>query len=99
MCSILNKLLFVLAVNVKFVQNGFQVHFLELTAENLRFASYYGSHMVLQKAPARAVVWGYGETGAEVVLSLSGSHNVYANSAHVVNGKVSNARANHMIVT
>ncbi|XP_019325925.1 PREDICTED: LOW QUALITY PROTEIN: sialate O-acetylesterase [Aptenodytes forsteri] len=30
----------------------------------LGFASYYGDHMVLQKEPAGAVVWGYGEPGA-----------------------------------
>lgn len=35
-----------------------------------RFASYYGDHMVLQQQPARAVVWGYGEPGARVVVSL-----------------------------
>ncbi|XP_056622150.1 sialate O-acetylesterase [Triplophysa dalaica] len=57
-----------------------------LSAEKLRFASYYGSHMVLQKAPAQAVVWGYAEPGAEIVLSLCGSLNVPASSAHVVNG-------------
>ncbi|KAA0714858.1 Sialate O-acetylesterase [Triplophysa tibetana] len=55
-------------------------------AEKLRFASYYGSHMVLQKAPAQAVVWGYGEAGAVIALSLSGSNNVFSSSAHVVNG-------------
>uniref|UniRef100_A0A8C3FZR9 Sialic acid acetylesterase n=1 Tax=Chrysemys picta bellii TaxID=8478 RepID=A0A8C3FZR9_CHRPI len=36
-----------------------------------RFASYYGDHMVLQKKPAGAVVWGYGEAGANVTVSLS----------------------------
>ncbi|NXK00570.1 SIAE acetylesterase, partial [Corythaixoides concolor] len=36
------------------------------------FASYYGDHMVLQKAPAGAVVWGYGEPGAAVTVALSG---------------------------
>ncbi|XP_064029246.1 sialate O-acetylesterase isoform X2 [Pogoniulus pusillus] len=29
----------------------------------LGFASYYGDHMVLQKEPAGAVVWGYGPSG------------------------------------
>ncbi|KAM9217029.1 sialate O-acetylesterase [Leptosomus discolor] len=37
----------------------------------LGFASYYGDHMVLQKAPAGAVVWGYGEPGAAVTVALS----------------------------
>ncbi|KFQ69787.1 Sialate O-acetylesterase, partial [Phaethon lepturus] len=36
------------------------------------FASYYGDHMVLQKEPAGAVVWGYGEPGATVTVALSG---------------------------
>uniref|UniRef100_A0A8C8RR00 Sialic acid acetylesterase n=1 Tax=Pelusios castaneus TaxID=367368 RepID=A0A8C8RR00_9SAUR len=36
-----------------------------------RFASYYADHMVLQKKPAGAVVWGYGEAGANVTVSLS----------------------------
>ncbi|NXV91974.1 SIAE acetylesterase, partial [Calonectris borealis] len=36
------------------------------------FASYYGDHMVLQKEPAGAVVWGYGEPGAAVTVALSG---------------------------
>lgn len=38
----------------------------------LGFASYYGDHMVLQKEPAGAVVWGYGEPGAAVTVALSG---------------------------
>ncbi|NXY51037.1 SIAE acetylesterase, partial [Ceuthmochares aereus] len=36
------------------------------------FASYYGDHMVLQKAPAGAVLWGYGEVGATVTVALAG---------------------------
>ncbi|NWS77944.1 SIAE acetylesterase, partial [Crotophaga sulcirostris] len=36
------------------------------------FASYYGDHMVLQKAPAGAVVWGYGELGTTVTVALAG---------------------------
>ncbi|XP_029922909.1 sialate O-acetylesterase [Myripristis murdjan] len=38
----------------------------------LAFASYYGDNMVLQKAPERAVLWGYGPEGAQVTLWLSG---------------------------
>ncbi|NXN99928.1 SIAE acetylesterase, partial [Rhinopomastus cyanomelas] len=34
------------------------------------FASYYGDHMVLQKEPAGAVIWGYGELGALVTVAL-----------------------------
>ncbi|XP_063291972.1 sialate O-acetylesterase [Pelobates fuscus] len=37
---------------------------------SFRFASYYGDHMVLQKAPSKAVIWGYGEVGATVTVSL-----------------------------
>ncbi|XP_042656554.1 LOW QUALITY PROTEIN: sialate O-acetylesterase [Tyto alba] len=39
----------------------------------LGFASYYGDHMVLQKEPAGAVVWGYGAPGAAVTVILSGA--------------------------
>lgn len=39
---------------------------------DLRFASYYGDHMVLQKSPESAVVWGYGPEGANVTLSVTG---------------------------
>ncbi|NXE16935.1 SIAE acetylesterase, partial [Lophotis ruficrista] len=35
------------------------------------FASYYGDRMVLQKEPAGAVVWGYGEPGAAVTVALA----------------------------
>lgn len=38
----------------------------------LRFASYYRDHMVLQKSPEKAVLWGYGPEGAQVTLLLSG---------------------------
>ncbi|NXB18776.1 SIAE acetylesterase, partial [Rhagologus leucostigma] len=37
------------------------------------FASYYGDHMVLQKKPSGAVVWGHGELGALVTVTLSGA--------------------------
>ncbi|NWI66870.1 SIAE acetylesterase, partial [Todus mexicanus] len=36
------------------------------------FASYYGDHMVLQKEPAGAVLWGSGELGATVTVALTG---------------------------
>ncbi|XP_051512439.1 sialate O-acetylesterase-like isoform X1 [Myxocyprinus asiaticus] len=42
--------------------------------------------MVLQKAPAKAVVWGYGKTGAKVAVSLSGPFKISANYAPVING-------------
>lgn len=37
-----------------------------------RFASVFGSHMVLQKAPKRPSVWGYGEVGEEVIVIHDG---------------------------
>ena len=37
-----------------------------------RFANVFGSHMVLQQAPKRASIWGYGEDGQEVVVIFSG---------------------------
>ncbi|XP_061537464.1 sialate O-acetylesterase isoform X1 [Phycodurus eques] len=38
------------------------------------FASYYGDHMVLQKSPERAILWGYGSPeGAQVTVCLSGT--------------------------
>ncbi|XP_041918641.1 sialate O-acetylesterase-like [Alosa sapidissima] len=41
----------------------------------LRFASYYGNHMVLHKAPERAVIWGYGTNNTTVVVNLTGLSN------------------------
>ena len=37
-----------------------------------RFANIYGSHMVLQQAPRRATIWGFGEVGLEVELTAAG---------------------------
>uniref|UniRef100_A0A3P8U8E7 Sialic acid acetylesterase n=1 Tax=Amphiprion percula TaxID=161767 RepID=A0A3P8U8E7_AMPPE len=39
---------------------------------NLSFASYYGDHMVLQKSPDRAVLWGFGPESEQVTVFLSG---------------------------
>ena len=42
----------------------------------LRFANYYRNHMVLQRAPQRAAVWGYTDIfNASITLTLNG--NVY----------------------
>lgn len=41
-------------------------------SEDFRFASYYGDHMVLQKAPERAVLWGYGPDADTISVSLTG---------------------------
>ncbi|XP_058400902.1 sialate O-acetylesterase isoform X1 [Diceros bicornis minor] len=37
---------------------------------DFRFASYVHNHMVLQKEPAGAVIWGYGISGATVTVTL-----------------------------
>ncbi|XP_066541438.1 sialate O-acetylesterase isoform X2 [Hoplias malabaricus] len=50
------------------------------------FASYYGNHMVLQRAPERAVVWGYSQKGAEVEILLLGPNSKQVNSTPVING-------------
>ncbi|XP_012679496.2 sialate O-acetylesterase [Clupea harengus] len=43
-----------------------------VSGDDIRFASYYGDHMVLQKAPEKAVLWGYGPKNVSVVVTLSG---------------------------
>ena len=40
-----------------------------------RFANYLQDHMVLQRAPQRAVVWGFGDPGRVTLLRLS--HKIY----------------------
>uniref|UniRef100_A0A3Q3F657 Sialate O-acetylesterase-like n=1 Tax=Labrus bergylta TaxID=56723 RepID=A0A3Q3F657_9LABR len=52
----------------------------------LRFASYYGDHMVLQKSPERAVLWGYGPEDAHVFLLLIGPTNQKASPVNVTKG-------------
>uniref|UniRef100_A0A3B4ARD4 Uncharacterized protein n=1 Tax=Periophthalmus magnuspinnatus TaxID=409849 RepID=A0A3B4ARD4_9GOBI len=39
---------------------------------NLRFASYYEDHMVLQKSPERALLWGCGPLGEQVTVYVQG---------------------------
>ncbi|KAE8295520.1 Sialate O-acetylesterase [Larimichthys crocea] len=53
---------------------------------NLSFASYYGDHMVLQKSPERAVLWGYGPEGTQVTVHLSGPMNQESLVVNVTNG-------------
>ena len=46
----------------------------------MSFASYYGSHMVLQQAPKRAQIWGYAENsqiGQSVELEVNHTSNSY----------------------
>ncbi|KAM5132162.1 sialate O-acetylesterase-like [Mantella aurantiaca] len=52
-----------------------------------RFATYYGDHMVLQQQPARAVIWGYGEPGAGVTVSLIRGSETISNTAVLLNGE------------
>ncbi|XP_026573812.1 sialate O-acetylesterase [Pseudonaja textilis] len=40
------------------------------------FASYYADHMVLQKEPSHAIIWGFGDPGSKVMLTLSQNHNI-----------------------
>lgn len=57
------------------------------TGDEFRFASYYGEHMVLQRAPEKAVVWGYGTTGDVVQISLAGPQNEQVKSVPVCDGE------------
>ncbi|XP_067275157.1 sialate O-acetylesterase [Pseudorasbora parva] len=68
------------------VLSAFNSVFSAAPREVFQLSSYYGDHMVLQKAPAKAVVWGFGQTGAKVVVSLSGSHKVSTHFTPVING-------------
>lgn len=36
-----------------------------------RFANHYADHMVLQRAPYRAVLWGFGENNTFVSISIT----------------------------
>ncbi|KAH3771388.1 hypothetical protein DPMN_172704 [Dreissena polymorpha] len=39
----------------------------------VRFANYYGDHMVLQKAPAQAHIWGLGGIGGQsITVAMDG---------------------------
>ena len=39
--------------------------------DSFRFASHYANHMVLQRDPHAAVVWGFGEKNALVTVSIA----------------------------
>ncbi|XP_069764732.1 sialate O-acetylesterase isoform X2 [Narcine bancroftii] len=53
------------------------------------FGSYYASHMVLQKQPSRAVVWGYGVVGATVNVSVWRDDGIYSQQTTPVQEGVS----------
>lgn len=59
--------------------------------ESLSFASYFSDHMVLQKSPESAVLWGYGREGRLVTVSLSGPVHQKTSPATVTGGKRSQA--------
>ena len=40
---------------------------------DFRFASYYQDHMVLQRSPQSAVLWGYGNVDSTVTIEVDGS--------------------------
>ncbi|KAM4704298.1 sialate O-acetylesterase [Rhinophrynus dorsalis] len=53
-------------------------------SSTFRFASYYADHMVLQREPSKAVIWGYGEVGAVVTVSLyQGSEAISKNTVEI----------------
>lgn len=47
-----------------------------MAGAELRFASYFADHMVLQKDPACAVLWGYGEPGANLMVTVYDGHSI-----------------------
>ncbi|XP_072012729.1 sialate O-acetylesterase isoform X2 [Engystomops pustulosus] len=58
------------------------------TDATFRFASYYGDHMVLQQKPSQAVVWGFGEVGAMVTVTLLRGMDTISKTAVIVKGDV-----------
>ncbi|KAL4647271.1 sialate O-acetylesterase [Arapaima gigas] len=53
----------------------------ETFRQELRFASYYGDHMVLQQAPESAVVWGYGDSDSKVIVTVTGKQGGHRRNA------------------
>ncbi|KAF0030797.1 hypothetical protein F2P81_017528 [Scophthalmus maximus] len=60
--------------------------FTDTFVESLSFASYFSDHMVLQKSPESAVLWGYGREGRLVTVSLSGPVHQKTSPATVTGG-------------
>ena len=50
-----------------------------------RLASNYGNHMVLQRAPQQATIWGYGLHGGQITISVAGTNIVLGHT--VVNSR------------
>jgi sialate O-acetylesterase len=54
-----------------------------------RFANYYQNHMVLQRAPQKAIVWGYGD-GQNVSITLKMSKKIYDTRSYLLPIHLSN---------
>ena len=52
-------------------------HVFILVDSALRFANYYQDHMVLQRAPQRAIVWGYSRCVSMHLLVLTMDNKMY----------------------
>ena len=63
------------------------VLFAEFPAADFRFASHIHHHMVLQKEPAGAVIWGYGTPGATVTVTLRQDQDILTRKVTPVKGK------------
>ena len=57
--------------------------FMILAQTSFRFANYYGDNMVLQRAPAAAIVWGYVPNCKPVSITFNGK----TVSATIIQGK------------
>lgn len=57
-------------------------------AYQFQFANYFGSHMVLQRAPSQAVVWGYGPLTKEnhtISLVIEGANQIVEHKVPIIN--------------
>jgi sialate O-acetylesterase len=52
-----------------------------------RFANYIQDHMVLQKAPQRAVVWGFGDASILTTLTMNGTTYTTMSQSELVNAQ------------
>ena len=67
MYSILRFTLAVLFITIRAVRGEIRA---DRADETFRFANVYADHMVLQRGPAKSVIWGFGEEKASVSLTL-----------------------------
>ena len=82
-CPLQNRLSLICFFCIKLYEdhNWFQLRLLiEVVAQtDFDFASYYADNMVLQKAPVRAVLWGYAnqsDIGSVVTVDIDGANQV-----------------------